>query len=168
MYKQGFTLIELLVVVLIIGILTAIVVPIYTLAVEKSRASDALLNLSSIAKASEVYRLEHGSYPAADDWDKLSLSLEGGQFVYYSPIGGNAWVSTSAQWRYYLYGTRLWANRGPSGSKYNIQYSYTDKQYYCQAYSSGSSFDFYNKVCQSLCGDNPQTTSSDRTECKMQ
>ena len=61
--SHGFTLIELLVVVLIIAILAAIALPQYRIAVEKSRAADALLNLRAAATAMEVYKLTHGSYP---------------------------------------------------------------------------------------------------------
>lgn len=49
--KQGFTLIELLVVVLIIGILTAIAIPQYETAVEKSRAAEAFSTGKTILDA---------------------------------------------------------------------------------------------------------------------
>ena len=55
----GFTLIELLVVVLIIGILSAIALPQYENAVEKSRAAEAIMTLKALRDQQAFCFLEH-------------------------------------------------------------------------------------------------------------
>ena len=75
----GFTLIELLVVVLIIGILAAIAVPQYELAVEKARAAEALSVLKSIKQAGDLCVLQQGLPEDRDGcyFDEIDLDLPG-------------------------------------------------------------------------------------------
>ena len=72
---KGFTLIELLVVVLIIGILSAVALPQYTKAVEKSRVSEAKILLKSLSDAEDIYKLSSGD----DTWklEDLDITLPG-------------------------------------------------------------------------------------------
>ena len=79
-FAGGFTLIELLVVVLIIGILAAIALPQYQLAVEKSRAAQMLPIMRSVYNALALYKLEHGQYHEGVyvTWDELTMAPPAG------------------------------------------------------------------------------------------
>ena len=72
-YKQAFTLIELLVVVLIIGILAAVALPQYQVAVGKSQVMRVLPILRSILNAQDAYYLANGTY--TDDLTSLDLNI---------------------------------------------------------------------------------------------
>ena len=73
--KKGFTLIELLVVVLILGILAAMAMPQYFKAVERSRMSEAVSLLGSIASAQQRKYLQINKY--AEDYRGLDVAPAG-------------------------------------------------------------------------------------------
>jgi len=73
--NKGFTLVELLVVVLIVGVLSAIALPQYTTAVERSRSAEALSLMSSIAESAQRYYFQHDAWPHEDDWRVLDIDV---------------------------------------------------------------------------------------------
>lgn len=111
--NKGFTLIELLVVVLIIGILSAVALPQYTKAVEKSRATEAITLLGNLANAEQIYKMSTGNY--TNDLTLLDLQLPGvtGTTAQTSTTTKNFQISASVPAAGTFVGT---AQRGTVGS----------------------------------------------------
>jgi len=141
--KQAFTLIELLVVVLIIGILAAVALPQYQVAVEKARAARIVPLMKTIYDAQNVYYMANGEYAA----DLTTLDVD-------FPAGGSLseqnTIITYDQFRF-----RWCTYCGPSiigtpnsNMPYYIEF-YLGGYKYCWANNSST---LANKICQSIAG----------------
>ena len=145
--KQAFTLIELLVVVLIIGILAAVALPQYKIAVYKSRYATLKNLVKTFVNAQEVYYLANGKY--AEKISDLDIDLPGGK------------LDTSTENRYdYTWG---YCNVGPSNSakcndaqikmQYQVRYAHitSPNRRYCIIWDATTS-DIRNQVCKNETG----------------
>ena len=130
MNKKAFTLLELLVVVLIIGILAAIALPQYKLAVEKSRMTEAVTILKSISLAQDRFYMIHNRYANAYEIEKLDIEIPGKifehhgaayrnrietEFFIYSPDGDNGSIVEPVP-----SGAKGFAQRKPIDEQYGL------------------------------------------------
>ncbi len=92
--KQAFTLIELLVVVLIIGILAAVALPQYKIAVEKSRFMKYFQVAQGIKRAQEIYYLANGSYAL----DLKTLDIDYTEGCQQAHTANNVWKCPNGYW----------------------------------------------------------------------
>ena len=63
LHRKGFTLIELLVVIAIIGILAAMLFPVFARARESARKTQCLANVKNIAMAFQIYLTDYDRFP---------------------------------------------------------------------------------------------------------
>ena len=154
----GFTLIELLVVVLIIGILAAMAMPQYFKAVERSRMTEAVELMDSVAKAQRRKYMQTNRFTYR--FEALDVVPKGAKGeVYYTKgdpetgRGGNGFEIRLYPLNMDLFRTALVSATRVVDADYqdsSLQYKYGLTRYYMNDNVSCSG---YNQAGQELCAD---------------
>jgi len=74
--KNAFTLLEILITVAIIGILSSLSFYFYKQAMDKSKASEAAINVKTISDAEKIKKAEVDKYLSADNIEEINKQLE--------------------------------------------------------------------------------------------
>lgn len=159
MNKTGFTLMEVLAVVIIVGVLVSVSMPMYTRAIERSRATEAMNNIKAANDAIYVYFSDKEQCP--DKFSQLIVTL---------PPASGSLASDEIQTRYFTFklkdenvakvpGTQgkcpgvLATRSGPGSYSYKMYNPYASSQgkalsLRCEAVTPGDSKS--QAVCDSL------------------
>lgn len=142
-HNKGFTLLELLVVVLIIGILVAIALPKYQLAVDKARFTKMMDFTRAIAE-SQTRALMVKTFPIG--FNDLDIDIPSNCVF----VSDDQISCDNGTWGCYLNEQYFYPRCGDL--KINVTYFYTETKRYCYAHTKDVN-DRANRLCRSITGE---------------
>lgn len=92
--RQGFTLIELLVVIAIIGILAAILLPVFASIKRKAKEKQAQMEIGEIAQAVQGYYSHYSRYPTAQASGAIDFTYGGASL---QSLGTGSWLTNNSE-----------------------------------------------------------------------
>ena len=147
--KSGFTLLELLVVILIIGILAAVALPQYQVAVRKAEFASLQAMTNALLDAENRYFLTHGTFTGIQN---LDIDLPGAIYIneYGSILPNGSICSTYGEDGQWLFCATKDKKNIYLAIPFNTTiYNWGAGKKYCGACSLDTE-DKYNKFCQKL------------------
>ena len=141
--NRGFTLIELLVVIAIIGILAAMLFPVFARARESARKTQCLANVKNIAIAVQMYLTDYDCFPPSEHraevvaWANDQCGCDSGSCCKGRLAGGNPYLRWPVILDDYVKNRQVWTC--PSGR--------TEKAYPISGgYANGSNGDWWKEL----------------------
>jgi prepilin-type N-terminal cleavage/methylation domain-containing protein len=95
--ERGFTLIELMVVVIIVGVLAAIAIPLYTGYIKNARTSEGIARLGAIMTAAKAYHQRYSAWPATSTAEGFYADFSDTEHFSYSQTAAGYTVTATGK-----------------------------------------------------------------------